>query len=52
MFDVIQPESGEQRRFGVAFGDDEPALRDTREEVLEERLLEVLCVPLLAVVEF
>jgi hypothetical protein len=51
MCDVIEPEPREQRRLGVALGDDEPALGGAGEEILEERLLEVLRVPLFAVVE-
>jgi hypothetical protein len=51
VLDVVQPEAREQRGLGVALGDDEPAFGDAGEQVLEERRLEVLEDPRLAVVE-
>jgi hypothetical protein len=51
VLDVVQAEAREQRGLGVALGDDEPAFGDAGEQVLEERRLEVLEDPRLAVVE-
>jgi hypothetical protein len=51
MLDVVQAQPGEQGRLGVALGDDQPAFGDAREQVGDERLLEVLDLPLVAVVE-
>jgi len=51
VLDVIEPHAGEEGRLRVAFGNDQPALGDTREEVFEEGCLEVLDLPLATVVQ-
>jgi len=51
VLDVVEPKAREQGGLGVLLGDDEPALGDTGEQVFDEGFLEVLRVPLVAVVE-